>query len=273
MPSSFRTRVRRNAEEQNQHHGRQSPCRSAGATRRPHRRRPGGDGLLHRRTRPGQHRPTGGVRHLGAPRLEPGRGLQRGAHPGHHAGHRRVPGRAGHHRPAVHRPRHPCAVRTGVGVGAGGAGRQRRGGDDRFGGPLHADAGGQPRHPGVQPGPRRRPRRRHRRHPVAQPAPRRRIQVQPAQRRPRRHRRDGRDRQAGQRDPARRPQGGEAGAAGPGAADRAAPRLHGRLYRRSAERRRRARDQRPGHPDRRRSAWAGRASTTGVRSPNATTST
>ncbi len=184
-----------------------------------------------------------------------------------------VPGGAGHHRPAVHRPRHPCAVRAGLGVGAGGAGRQRRCGDDRFGRPLHADAGGQPRDPVVQPRPRRRPGRRHRRHPVAQSAARRRIQVQPAQRRPGRHRRHRRDRQARQRDPARRAQGREAGAAGPGAADRAAPRLHGRLHRRPAERRRRAR-----HPRREASAsaptrWAGRASTTGARSPNGTTST
>ena len=252
-------------------HGCQPPRRSAGATRRPHRCGPGGDGVLHRRTRPGQRRPAGGVRHVRAPRVEPGRGVQRGAHPGHHAGHRRVPGRAGHHRAAVHRPRHPRAVRAGVGVGAGGAGRQRRCGDDRFGRPLHPDAGGQPRHPDVQPRPRQRSGRRHRGHAVAQPAARRRLQVQPAQRRTRRHRRHRRDRQAGQRDPARRAQGGEAGAAGPGAADRAAPRLHGRLRRRPAERRRRAR-----HPRREASAsaptrWAGPASTTGARSPNATT--
>ena len=159
------------------------------------------------RARPRRRRPTGGVRHVGAPRLQPRRGVQRGAHPGHHPGHRRVPGRAGHHRPAVHRPRHPRAVRAGVGVGAGGAGRQRRCGDDRFGRPLHPDAGGQPRHPGVQPRPRRRPGRRHRRHAVAQPAARRRLQVQPAQRRTGRHRRHRGDRQARQRDSARRAQG------------------------------------------------------------------
>ena len=47
--------------------------------------------------------------------LEPGRRVQRGAHPGDHAGDRRVPRRAGHHRPAVHRPRHPrrCPSRPG----------------------------------------------------------------------------------------------------------------------------------------------------------------
>ena len=43
------------------------------------------------------------------------------------------------------------------------------------------------------------PRRRHRRHAVPQPAPRRRLQVQPAARRPGRHRRDRLDRRPGQR--------------------------------------------------------------------------
>jgi len=86
-----------------------------------------------------------------APR--PARGVHRSEHPGHHAGDRRVPGRTGHHRAAVHRPRHPCAVRAGVGVRAGGAGGQRRCGDDRFGRPVHPDAGGQSRDPGLQPWP------------------------------------------------------------------------------------------------------------------------
>ena len=45
---------------------------------------------------------------------------------------------------------------------------------------------------------------RHRRHAVAQPARGRRLQVQPAARRPGRHRRDGVDRGPGQRAPARR---------------------------------------------------------------------
>ena len=147
----------------------------AGATRRPHRCGPGGHRVLHRRARPGQHRPAGGVRNLRAPRVEPGRRVQRGAHPGHHAGHRGVPEGAGHQRAAVHRPRHPCAVRTGVGVGAGGVGRQRRRGDDRLGRPLHADARRQPRDSVLQPRPRRRSGRRHRRHAVAQPAARRRA--------------------------------------------------------------------------------------------------
>ena len=144
-------RTTRRSEEQNRGHGCESTCRPAGATRRPHRCGPGGDGLLHRRARPGQRRSAGGVRHVRAPRVQPRRRVQRGAHPGHHAGDRRVPGGAGHHRTAVHRPRHPRAVGAGVGVGAGGAGRQRRCRDDRFGRPLHPDAGGQPRDPDVQP--------------------------------------------------------------------------------------------------------------------------
>ena len=144
-----------------------------------------------------------------------------------------------------------------MGIGAGGAGRQRRCRDGRFGRPLHPDACRQPRDPGVQPRPRRRSGRRHRRHPVAQSAARRRLQVQPAQRRARRHRRDRGDRQAGQRDPARRAQGREAGTAGPGAADRAAPRLYGRLRRGPAERGRRARHQRREDPHRRRPAGRG----------------
>ena len=147
-------RTARITEEQNREHGRQPPRRQAGATRRSHRCGPGGHGVLHRRTRPGQHRPAGGLRYLRSPRIEPGRGVQRAAHPGHHAGHRGVPEGAGDVRSAVHRPRHPCAVGTGVGVGAGGVGRQRRGGDDRLGRPLHADARRQPRHPVVQPRPR-----------------------------------------------------------------------------------------------------------------------
>ena len=46
-------------------------------------------------------------------------------HPGHHPGDLRVPGGSGHRRSAVHRRRHPCAVRPGHGHGAGGVGRQR----------------------------------------------------------------------------------------------------------------------------------------------------
>ena len=84
-------------------------------------------------------------------------------------------------------------------------------------GPLHPDAGDQPRHPDLQPRPHRGAGRRDRRHAVAQPTARRRFQVQPAQRGPGRHRRDQRDREARQRDSAQWV-GCEAGAAGPRAA-------------------------------------------------------
>ena len=67
---------------------------------------------------------------------------------------------------------------------------QRRGDRDPARGRLHPDAGDLARHPGVQPGPHRAPRRRHRRDAVAQSAGGRRLQVQPAERRPRRYRRD-----------------------------------------------------------------------------------
>ena len=69
-------------------------------------------------------------------------------------------------------------------------------------GRLHADARRLARDPRRQP--RRVPRgarRRHRRHAVAQPARRRRLQVQPAQRRPGRHRRHALDPGRGEPDP------------------------------------------------------------------------
>ena len=67
---------------------------------------------------------------------------------------------------------------------------------------VGADARAQPRDPRVQQGPgcrRPGPRGRHRRDPIAQSAARRRVQVQPAERRTGRHRRDGLDRRPRQR--------------------------------------------------------------------------
>ena len=63
--------------------------------------------------------------------------------------------------------------------------------------------------------------------------------------------------ETGQRDPARRAQGREADTAGPGTAERAASRLHGRLRRRPAERGRRARHSCREDPHRRRPAGRG----------------
>ena len=61
-----------------------------------------------------------------APRVEPGRRVQRGAHRRDHRRDRGVPPRAGHRRPAVHRARHPRAVAPGLADRAGGARRRRR---------------------------------------------------------------------------------------------------------------------------------------------------
>ena len=162
-------------------------------------------------------RPAGRLRHLRAPRLGVRRRVQRGAHPRHHPGHLRVPEGAGLRRAAVHRPRHPRALRTRLGQRAGGAGGQRRHGPGRRGRSVHPT-------PAVSHAiltanrEGRRSRRRDRRHAVAQPAAGRRVQVQPAGRRPGRHRRHRLDRRPGQRAAPRRAQRRPPGAAGPGAA-------------------------------------------------------
>ena len=124
-----------------------------------------------------------------------------------------------------------------------------------------ADAGDLARDP--HPQPRRRPRhgRRDRGHPVAQPARRRRLQVQPAARRPGRHRRHGRDRGRGQRAA----RGGARRRRARGLRERggAPPRLRHRL------RRRPRRGDRPRRDPRRRASssastrWAARACATG----------
>ena len=104
-------------------------------------------------------------------------------------------------RPAVHRPRHatrcpsrrcarPLEVLVANGVDVRVDARRR----------LHADAGGLARDPRRTTADRDgRAGRRHRRHAVAQPARGRRLQVQPAQRRPGRHRRHALDRGRGER--------------------------------------------------------------------------
>ena len=86
--------------------------------------------------------------------------------------------------------------------GARGAGRERRRRARRQRGRLHADAGAsRTRSSCANRGRPGGPRGRHRRHPVAQPARRRRLQVQPAQRRPGRHRRHDVDPGRGEPDP------------------------------------------------------------------------
>ena len=120
--------------------------------------------------------------------------------------HRRIPQDPGRHRSAVHRPRHPRPVRAGMEDRHRGARRQRRACAHRFARRLHPHPGRLPGHPDPQPRRgrhaavlRRGPGRRHRGHPLAQPADRRRLQVRPADRRPRPGRGDQRHRRARQR--------------------------------------------------------------------------
>ena len=117
------------------------------------------------------------------------RHLHRGAHPGHHAGHLRVPpaSRASTARCSWARTRTPSRrppQRTALEVLAANGVERLIQRDDGFT-PTPVDLA---RHPGLQPRPHARPRRRHRDHALAQPAGRRRLQVQPAERRPGRHR-------------------------------------------------------------------------------------
>ena len=201
--------------------------------------------------------------------------VQRGAHPGHHAGDLRVPARAGVRRAAVHRPRHPRALRAGVGDRARGAGRQRR-----------RRCWSTPRTATRR---RRRSRTRscaptgaHDRRgladgivvtPVAQPARRRRLQVQPAPRRPCRHRRHRLDRGPRQRAGRRRPRGRTTRPLRPRAAGGRVVRLPGRptstTSRTSSTSTRCARRACASAPTR----WAARAWTTGARSRSGTGST
>ena len=99
-----------------------------------------------------------------------------------------------HRWPALHGQGHARAVRAGAAHGARGAGGQRRADRHPARRWRHADAGHLARHPRPQPRAQRAPRRRHRHHAVAQSAGGWRLQVQPAQRRPGRHRRDQVDR-------------------------------------------------------------------------------
>ena len=145
----------------------------------------------------GGPRAEGQLRHVGTPRLGAAFLVQRGSHRRHLPGHLRLPGAGGHHRAAVPRPGHPWSVRARVRDRAGGPRGQR---GHRAGGQpgrVHADARAVPGHPRLQRRPRRRPGRRDRDHPVPQPAGGRRVQVQPARRRPGRARRSPRSSRTG----------------------------------------------------------------------------
>ena len=157
------------------------------------------------RARTRRSRAAGQLRHQRAPRLLAARLLQRSPHPRRHPGAGRIPRPAADRRSALSWQGHACALRARRGHRTGGARGQRRDhrGPERRRRP-HPHAGDLARHPHLQPQPHRRPRRRHRGHPLAQPARRRRLQVQPAQRRPGRHRRHRLDPGPRQRAPARR---------------------------------------------------------------------
>ena len=127
------------------------------------------------------------------------RRVQRGARPGDHAGDLRLPQRPGHHRSALSsaRTRTRCpepAFATALEVLAANGVETMIDRDER----LYADAGDLPRHPRPQPRPDVGSGRRHRHHAVAQSAGRRRLQIQPAARRTRRHRCHALDRRRGQ---------------------------------------------------------------------------
>ena len=104
--------------------------------------------------------------------------------------------------------------------------------------------------------------------PSHNPPRRRRLQVQPAQRRPGRHRRDRRNCQARQRDSARRLAAVKRVPLARALQSRPASRLHGRLRRRPAERGRHRRDPRGRRSGSAPTRWAGPAWTTGARSPS-----
>ena len=94
-------------------------------------------------------------------------------------------------RPAVHGQGYACGVRPGPAHRARSSGGQQRGHDHSAGQRRHADAGHFARDSRLQPRPQRAPRGRHRDHAFAQSAGGWRLQVQPNERRSRRHRRDG----------------------------------------------------------------------------------
>ena len=130
------------------------------------------------------------LRHQRSSRLVAHGGVHTGAHPRDHAGDLRLPARRsgtsgplflGKDTHALSGPAQDAALEVL-------AAQRRR---DRLpaGRRLHADAGDLPRDPRAQPRPHGAHRGRHRDHAVAQPAGGRRLQVQPAERRPGRLRR------------------------------------------------------------------------------------
>ena len=211
------------------------------------------------------------VRHVGPSRLGLRQRLQRGAHPGDQSGDLPSPEPQRHHRPAVHRHRHACAVRARLGQRARSVCRQRGRRDDRRARRLHADARHFACHPDLQPEPQERPRRRDRHHPVAQSARGWRLQIQPAERRPGRYRRDELDRAHRERAARTKPRRRAAHPLRPRAqiAPCPSPRLYRPLCRRPRERRRHGGDPRVRGERSGSIRWAAPASIIGNRSSNA----
>ena len=184
-----------------------SPLAGKTAPRRVDRRRSPDRRLLRPPPRPGEPAGAGQLRHQRPSRRRRGRQLQRGAHPGDHAGDLRVPRAPGITGPLflgadthaasgarAARPRSRCWPRTASRRCSRATTTSRRRRRCRARSSRSTRAGATARRPG----------RRHRRDAVAQPAARRRVQVQPAARRPGRHRRHRRDPGARERHPARR---------------------------------------------------------------------
>jgi hypothetical protein len=191
--------------------------RNPSTYQRPHRHHRVGCRLLRPETGCLGAVPAGRVRHIRAPRVLPGRRVQRGPHRRHHPGDRRIPGESGHHRAAVHRARHARAQPPRGGDSAAGARGERGGRADGCVRAIRADPRALARDPHPQPRADHRSGRRHHHHPEPQSAPGRRLQVQPAARRTGRQRRHRMDRPPRQR-PARRgqPGGGAHRSADPG---------------------------------------------------------
>ena len=229
-------------------------------------------GVLRRAPGSVQPCPGGVVRDLGSPRHLVHGDLHRVPHPRDQRGDRPVPDRAGDRRAAVPGARHARALRTGVPHRGRGARGPRRRGRGRLRGRLHADAGGLARDPDPQRA-RRRPRRRRRDHAVAQPARGRRVQVQPAPRRPGGHRRHAADPGRRERAAARGSARGRAPAVRGGDRPRAPPRLPHRVRRASCRRSSTSTRSRARESGSASTRSAARASPTGRRSPTATGST
>jgi hypothetical protein len=164
-----------------------SACREARRAVDAREHPPPDGGVLHPAAGSGHPRRAGRIRHVGPSRLVPSRRLQRGPHPRDHPGDLSLPGAGGNRRAGLPRDRHARALGVCGRERARGAGGPRGRCDARRRGRIHPDPGDLPRDPDPQPRANEPPRRRDRRDALAQPARGRRLQVQPAERGPRRY--------------------------------------------------------------------------------------